>query len=106
MFSAIKKALGMKEINYSNLLQNGAQIIDVRTPEEFRTGHIKGSINVPLQELSNNLFKIKKEKPVLTCCASGIRSAAAKQFLKANGFNEVYNGGAWRSLEDKIISMK
>ena len=79
-----------------------AQIIDVRTPAEYNGGHIKGSKNVPLQSLNQNLGKINKNKPVITCCASGARSAAAKSILKNSGFTEVYNGGGWSSLKSKL----
>ena len=70
------------------LVQNGAQIIDVRSPSEYKSGHIRGSVNIPLQNLQNNLSKIKKDKPVITCCASGMRSASAKGILKSNGYQE------------------
>jgi rhodanese-related sulfurtransferase len=59
-------------------------------------------VNIPLDSLKNNLSKLKKDKPVITCCASGMRSASAKGLLKANGFVDVYNGGAWVSLNSKI----
>lgn len=89
-------------VDYKLLLKNGSQIIDERTKEEFQRGHIKGSVNIPLQNLKINLHKIKKDKPVITCCASGMRSASAKSILKSNGFTEVHNGGGWISLESKI----
>ncbi|MDR0794365.1 MAG: rhodanese-like domain-containing protein [Chitinophagaceae bacterium] len=92
---------GTKE-DFKTLVQNGAQIIDVRTPAEYNGGHIKTAVNIPLQSLSGNLSKIKKDKPVITCCASGMRSASAKNILKSNGFTEVYNGGGWASLQNKI----
>jgi phage shock protein E len=84
------------------LVQNGAQIIDVRSPGEFKSGHIHGSVNIPLQELGKNLSRITKDKPVITCCASGMRSDSAKSLLKSNGFTEVHNGGGWVSLQHKI----
>lgn len=103
MLDAIKKLLGIgPKVNYSELVANGAIIVDVRTRGEFQSGHIKGSVNIPLDSLRNNLSKIKKNKPVITCCASGMRSASAKSLLKSNGFNEVYNGGSWYSLQNKI----
>ncbi|MCO5259083.1 MAG: rhodanese-like domain-containing protein [Crocinitomicaceae bacterium] len=92
--------LGPK-VDYKELLQNGAQIIDVRTKQEYQGGHIKGSINIPLQSLSTNLSKIKKDKAIITCCASGMRSASARNILKANGCKDVYNGGGWMSLNSK-----
>jgi phage shock protein E len=45
---------------------------------------------------------LNKEKAIITCCASGNRSAQAKNILKANGFSEVHNGGGWSSLQHKI----
>ena len=105
MLQAIKKILGLgPKVNYKELIQNGAQIIDVRTKGEYQGGHIRGSVNIPLKMLSVNLNKIKKDKPVITCCASGMRSASAKSMLKSNGFTEVYNGGGWMSLQQKIQS--
>jgi len=88
--------------DYKELVKNGAQIIDVRTKSEFQSGHIKGSVNIPLQMLSASLAKIKKDKPVITCCASGMRSSSAKSILKSNGYVEVYNGGGWSSLQTKL----
>jgi rhodanese-related sulfurtransferase len=102
MFDAIKNLMGMNQVNFAELVKNGAQIIDVRTPGEYRDGHIKGSVNIPLQSLQSNLSKIKKDKPVITCCASGMRSATAKGILRTNGFEDVHNGGGWMSLQNKI----
>lgn len=79
MINTIKSLLGFgPKVNYKELIQNGAQIIDVRTKGEYASGHIKGSINIPLNELSSQVKKIKKDKVVITCCASGMRSASAK----------------------------
>lgn len=99
MLNLLKNLLGMgPKVDLKELMNNGAQIIDVRTPSEFASGHLKGAINLPLQTLGNNLSKIKKDKPVITCCASGMRSSAAKRLLKSNGF-DAHNGGAWLSLK-------
>jgi rhodanese-related sulfurtransferase len=103
MLNFIKNLLGMgTPIEYANLVENGAVIIDVRTKGEYQRGHIKGSVNIPLDTLKSNLSKLKKEKPIITCCASGMRSASAKIILKSNGFEEVHNGGGWTSLQNKI----
>ncbi len=101
--SFLKKLFG-PGVDFKDLMNQGAQIIDVRSPQEFKSGHIKGSVNIPLQSLGSNLNKINKSKPVITCCASGMRSASAKSFLKSNGYNEVHNGGGWSSLQHKIRS--
>lgn len=103
MFENIKKILGITTVDYAQLVRDGAVVLDVRTPAEFANGHIQGSINIPLNKLPNNLLKIKdKEKPVITCCASGSRSAEALNVLKFNGYTNAYNGGSWLSLNGKI----
>lgn len=103
MMDAIKQLFGMgPEVNYVELVKRGAVIIDVRTKDEYQGGHIKGSVNIPLNSLPNNLSRLKKDKPIITCCASGMRSASAKNILKSGGFPEVYNGGGWMSLQNKI----
>lgn len=103
MIQAIKNIFGLvPKVNYKDLIKDGGQIIDVRTKGEFQQGNIKGSINIPLDVLSSSHSKIKKDKPVITCCASGMRSAQGKSILKSNGFSEVHNGGGWMSLQNKI----
>jgi len=53
--------------------------------------------------LGKNLGQLKdKQKPIITCCASGMRSASAKNILKANGYEQVHNGGSWIGLKNKI----
>lgn len=100
--SLLSKLFGFKSIDYKSLKQNGAVIVDVRTPQEFKGGHINGSINIPLQQLQQSLSKIPKVKIVITCCASGMRSASARSILKSAGYCEVHNGGGWMSLKNKL----
>ena len=102
MIGFIKQLFGGKTIDYKELMAQGAVIVDVRTAAEFKSGHIRGSINLPLQTLSSQLNKIKKDKPVITCCASGMRSASAKSILRNAGFEQVHNGGGWSSLQNKL----
>ena len=83
-------------------MAQGAVIIDVRTPAEFKQGHIKQATNIPLSEISRAVAKIKQQgKPVITCCRSGARSANAASILKGAGI-EAYNGGPWNSLQQLI----
>lgn len=94
--------LSGKSENIKEFIDKGAVIIDVRTPGEFQGGHIKGSKNIPLNTLGNQIESIKKfNKPVIACCASGMRSAQATSILKNNGI-EVINGGGWSSLQNKL----
>jgi rhodanese-related sulfurtransferase len=102
MINWLKKIFGISSVDFSALVANGAQIVDVRSKEEFRQGHVKGAINIALPVLQSTLRKLDKSKPVITCCASGVRSAQARTILQGNGFKEVYNGGGWRSLYQKL----
>ncbi len=100
MIQKIKNILGIgPKVNLGELIANGATIIDVRTRGEYSSGHAKGSVNVPLDQLSTYMRKIKnKENPIITCCASGMRSASAKSYLKGEGFKNVHNAGPWFTL--------
>jgi rhodanese-related sulfurtransferase len=103
MLNSIKTALGFgPAADFKELVKNGAQIIDVRTRGEYASGHVKSSINIPLNELSSGIKKLKKDKPIITCCASGMRSSSAKATLLSLGFTEVHNGGGWMSLNGKV----
>lgn len=104
MLNAIKKLFGIKPVaDFAVLVKEGAIILDVRSKSEFAGGHIKGSINIPVDQLSKNLAQLKdKNKTIITCCASGMRSASAKSILKSNGYANVYNGGGWSSLQNKL----
>jgi phage shock protein E len=100
MINLLKKIFGIgPNVNLEALIKNGAIIVDVRTKGEYESGHIKGSLNIPLNLLESNIPKLNKDKPIITCCASGMRSASAKSVLKSNGFTEVYNGGSWSNLK-------
>lgn len=103
MINTLKNMLGFgPSVDYKSLVQQGAKIIDVRTRGEYASGHIQGSVNIPLNELSSQIKKLKKNEVIITCCASGMRSAGAKSTLLSAGFKEVHNGGGWMSLNGKI----
>ena len=90
-------------IDYKAMLSSGGVIVDVRSEGEFYSGHIENSLNIPLGNLSLKLDQLKdKDQPIITCCASGIRSAGAKKILSAKGYTNVVNGGGWSSLEAKL----
>lgn len=76
----------------------GAIVIDVRTPAEFQGGHVKGAKNFPLQSIGGKTKEIAKlNKPVILCCASGMRSGQATSILKSAGIDCV-NGGSWTTV--------
>lgn len=88
-----------KQDQIIDMLTNGGIIIDVRSPQEFKGGHVKGSKNIPLNTISTKVNDIKKlNKPVVLCCASGMRSAQATTMLKNAGIDAI-NGGGWHSLQ-------
>lgn len=103
MLDTLKQLFGFgPSVDYAQLVKQGAIILDVRSKGEYAGGHIKGSINISVDTLSSNLSKLKKDKPIIICCASGVRSASAKNILESNDFTEVHNGGGWSSLKNKI----
>ncbi len=100
MFDFIRKLFGTRpKTDFEKLILEGAQIIDVRTLGEYTRDHLRNSINIPLNSLGTSLDRIKKDKPVITCCASGGRSSIARRLLLSKGFIDVYNGGSWLSLK-------
>jgi rhodanese-related sulfurtransferase len=87
-------------MNTENIDIKNATIIDVRTPGEFMMGNVKGSINIPLNEVSSRIQEFKNiEGNVVLCCASGGRSGQATMFLQQNGLSNVYNGGGWQTVD-------
>lgn len=103
MFNILKQLFGLgPKVDFRSLVQSGAVILDVRTPAEFKSGHIKGAVNIPVDKLQASLAKVKAmNKPVIACCRSGSRSSMAVGILKSAGL-EAYNGGPWNVLRSKI----
>lgn len=98
--SFLKKLFGIssEKVDLKALVTKGAKIIDVRTAAEFSGGHVNGAINIPLDKISSNIDQIKNyNKPIVLCCASGMRSAQATNQLKQKGI-EAYNAGGWKNL--------
>ena len=93
---------GNKNKIIKDFATRGAVIVDVRTKGEFSGGAIPGSKNIPLQQIAKQVTQIKKwDKPVILCCASGMRSGSATRILKDKGI-EAVNGGGWVSLSNRI----
>ena len=101
MFTIFKNMFN-PSADLTKLLKEGAVIVDVRTKDEFMTGHIEGSKNIPLDTVKKELEKMKKlNKPIVTVCRSGNRSAMAKSILSSAGI-QAYNGGPWTELKRKL----
>jgi len=96
LFSFFNKNNSKNKMNIVQLIKDKkGTIVDVRTPQEFRSAHAAGSINIPLQELPTKVDEIKSMKgPIILCCASGNRSGQAGNFLSKQGI-ECYNAGSW-----------
>ncbi|MDA3928895.1 MAG: rhodanese-like domain-containing protein [Prolixibacteraceae bacterium] len=101
----LSKLFGNRKEAILEALENGAKVIDVRTVSEFKTGSVDGTINLPFDQLNDKSIKrIKKLKvPIILCCASGSRSAAAKGRLLDAGI-EAHNGGSWYKVHRLMVS--
>lgn len=80
------------------LVNNGGQLIDVRSNQEFSRGALKKAVNIPLEAIPHHTDTIDREKPVMLYCVSGMRANVVKQFLESLGFNQVYNLGGISQL--------
>ncbi len=101
MLSFLKK-LFRPSADFAKLVKEGAVIVDVRTKSEYQGGHIKGSKNIPLDSIKKEAQSLKRlNKTIVTVCRSGNRSGMAKSILTSAGI-QVYNGGAWTSLQRQI----
>lgn len=86
----------LDEVRAAALMEQGALVVDVRTPEEWAEGHAEASILLPLHELPARCGELPKDRVLLMVCRSGARSEQAKHFLLAQGFGEVHNLGPWQ----------
>ncbi len=84
--------------NLAKLVNDGAFLVDVRTPGEFAEGNVKGSVNIPLDQVQNQLAKFRAKENIVVFCRSGNRSGQAKSILEQNGFSNVTNGGTWQDI--------
>ena len=85
-------------IDLGSIIKDGAFLVDVRTTAEFANGHVKGSVNIPLDQVASALSRFKDKKNIVVFCQSGGRSSQAKSILEKNGFNNVINGGSWNNV--------
>ena len=80
------------------LVENGGQLIDVRSSLEYRQGALKDAVNIPVESIPQNTNTIDRNKPVMLYCVSGMRASVVKRFLESLGFNYVYNLGGISQL--------
>ncbi|WP_114764274.1 rhodanese-like domain-containing protein [Vibrio rhodolitus] len=74
-------------------IQQGAMVVDVRTPQEFAAGHLDNAVNFPLADLDKHFANMDKNQPIVVYCRSGNRSGIAYDYLVEQGFTQVHNGG-------------
>jgi len=74
-------------------------LVDVRSPEEFAQGSVKGAVNIPLGEIETRLAEFKDKNQIVVFCQSGNRSSQAMQILQQNSITNVVNGGGWQNVE-------
>ena len=77
-------------------------IVDVRTQSEFFGGHVRGSINIPLNQIVSRIDELLTMQPMVICCASGNRSGQATAYLKEQGLDAV-NGGGWMMVDAQKV---
>lgn len=95
---------GNKTKKIKDFQSRGATILDVRTSAEYAQGAIPGSKHIPLQDIGSKMNQIKKwNTPIITCCASGMRSGSASALLKRQGIDAM-NGGSWFRLHQIMES--
>ena len=92
----LKRSLNKKDINKNELerfLKDGAVLVDVRSPQEYREGHLKGAILVPEYEIISKHLKTfkSKEETIILYCSNGLRSKKAQRKLEKLGYTNVYN---------------
>lgn len=89
--------------NFKHIFLSKSTVIDVRSHEEYALNHFETAINIPLDDLQENMSKIKKmPKPIVLYCRTGNRSERALALLKSSGIKHVYNGINQETLENSF----
>ena len=103
MLTAFKKLFSQdKKEDLAVLIKDDAYLVDVRTPQEFAEGSVKGAVNISLDMVQNQLSKFKDKKHIIVFCRSGNRSSQSKLILEQNGYTNVTNGGTWQNVNQFI----
>lgn len=99
MFGMLKNMFSQNgSENLAEIINNNAFLVDVRSPMEFNSDKVKGSVNIPLDQIQNHLVKFKGKNNIVVFCRSGARSSQAKSILDRNGIENVTNGGGYQTV--------
>lgn len=88
--------------NLQQIIKEGAFLVDVRSSSEYASGSAKGAVNIPLDQISNQLKKFENKRNIVVFCRSGMRSSQAKSILEKNGMTNIYNGGTWQNVASMV----
>ena len=100
MTSVFKNSVAQaSQSELTQAISQGAMLVDVRTPAEFVAGSVKAAINIPLDQLQQQIAKFKGQKSIIVFCRSGSRSSQAKAILEKNGITHILNGGSWMNVQ-------
>ena len=85
-------------------MENNAVLLDVRTPEEHKSGYLEGAVLLPLAELESKIFSkvADKNTPVYIYCRSGRRAGTAVEKLKTMGYTDLHNLGGLKDAREKL----
>lgn len=90
------------DVELKEIVKGGAFLVDVRSKSEFASGSVNGAVNIPVDQIQNQINKFKNKKNIVVFCRSGARSSQAKSILERNGIENVYNGGTWNNVQQLI----
>ncbi len=94
LVTGLTRPRGVDPDQARELVEQGALLVDVRTPQEYEQHHIPGALNLPLQELDNRISELPEDQDIVLYCRSGARSGRALQRLQSLGYSDVYDLGS------------
>ena len=102
MFDIFKQLFSTTSSNALKEVLADAYLVDVRSREEFSAGSVKGAVNIPLDQIQQNVAKFKGKKNIVVFCRSGMRSSQAKSILERMGVANVTNGGTLHNVQNQL----
>ncbi|MBP6432890.1 MAG: rhodanese-like domain-containing protein [Ferruginibacter sp.] len=102
MLDFFKKLFSNNTEDLKAIVNDGAYLVDVRSKAEYESGHVKGSANIPLDQIQQHIGKFKNKKNVVVFCRSGMRASQAKSILQQNGISNVVNAGTWQKVNNLL----